>query len=119
MATPHSNHLVSATLESSDRLLDAKIAEPPPVGQVFLLRDRLRLGPEAAGADFEAKGQAVQPQGALLHVDAEDAVGAGRLAHPAPGVLVADVPPKNGPPPADVALGHGYPSPLTALSAPC
>jgi len=53
-------------------------------------------GADATRADLEALCDAVQGHPLHMHVGREDAIGAGRLALPATGVLVANVPPKRG-----------------------
>lgn len=66
----------------------------------------LRRGADAAGADLQADGYAVDDERLGLHVRLKRAVGARSLTLPAPGVLVSDVVPKAGSLLADVTFGH-------------
>lgn len=66
----------------------------------------LRRGADAAGADLDADGEAVDDECLGLHVGLERAVGARRLTLPATGVLVADIVPEAGALLADVTFGH-------------
>jgi hypothetical protein len=62
-------------------------------------------GADAASTDLEAARDAVDGQGLDVNVGAEDAVGLGRLALPATGMLVANVTPEGCALAADFTFG--------------
>ena len=101
-------------------------AERPPVAGAAMgpigflpvagrLYGRLHLVSEAAGADAHPPRLAVHVDDALVDVGPEDAIGARRLALPAPRVPVPDVATVHRPSAADVALSSHPHLPFTVI----
>jgi hypothetical protein len=107
VAATRALHYEAESLERADNLTGLDVPElAPAVAEGELLDGGLEVSAEAAGADFEADGDAADVDGLVLDVGFERAVSTWGFALPASRVFVSDVAPVAGALGADVAFCH-------------